>query len=76
MIGTYRHPKIDRNEAFCLIGEYDASRARYILTEMNRYDFKHCLFQLKLGIGINSVQFIIAIIEGLIFILFFLFVHF
>uniref|UniRef100_A0AAF5PS35 Tetraspanin family protein n=1 Tax=Wuchereria bancrofti TaxID=6293 RepID=A0AAF5PS35_WUCBA len=66
LIGTYQHPKIDRNEAFCLIGEYDASRARYILTQMNRYDFKQCLFQLKVGIGINSIQFIIAIIEAVL----------
>uniref|UniRef100_A0A0R3S249 MARVEL domain-containing protein n=1 Tax=Elaeophora elaphi TaxID=1147741 RepID=A0A0R3S249_9BILA len=64
LIGTYRHPKIDRNQAFCLIGEYDASRARYILTEMNRYDFRQCLSQLKIGVSINSIQFIIAIIEG------------
>lgn len=71
MIGTYRHPRIDRNEAFCLIGESDASRARYIMGQMNSYDFKQCLFQLKLGISINTIQFIIAIIEGLILFFFF-----
>ncbi|EFO16336.2 hypothetical protein LOAG_12171 [Loa loa] len=65
LIGTYQHPKIDRNQAFCMIGEYDATRMRYILAQMNRYDFRQCLFQLKLGISINSIQFIIAIIEAI-----------
>ncbi|MCP9258452.1 hypothetical protein DINM_001334 [Dirofilaria immitis] len=63
LIGTYRHPKIDRSQAFCLIGEYDTSRMRYILMQMNRYDFYQCLLRLKIGIAINSIQFIIAIIE-------------
>ncbi|CAG9530969.1 unnamed protein product [Cercopithifilaria johnstoni] len=69
LIGTYRHPKIDRNQAFCLIGEYDTSRMRYILAEMSRYDFKQCLLQLKIGIGINSIQFIVAIIEAILYLL-------
>ncbi|KAM3724902.1 Myosin-binding protein C, cardiac-type [Dirofilaria immitis] len=66
LIGTYRHPKIDRSQAFCLIGEYDTSRMRYILMQMNRYDFYQCLLRLKIGIAINSIQFIIAIIEAIL----------
>lgn len=66
MVGTYQHPKIGRNEAFCLIGEHDASRLQYIFSQLNRYDFKHCIYQLKVGVAVNTMQFLIAGIEGML----------
>lgn len=66
LIGTYQHPKIERNQAFCLIGENDASRLRYIFTQLNRYDFKQCLLQLKVGVAVNSLQFVGAVIEAVL----------
>ncbi|VDM96023.1 unnamed protein product [Thelazia callipaeda] len=66
LTGTYQHPKIDRNQAFCVIGEHDIPRLRYIFTQVNRYDFKQCLFQLKIGIAINTLQFIVAIIQAML----------
>ncbi|VDN58001.1 unnamed protein product [Dracunculus medinensis] len=66
LVGTYQHPKIDRNQAFCLIGEHDAPRLSYIFSHMDQYDFQACLFQLKVGVAVNSVQFVIAGIEALL----------
>nr|CDJ93521.1 Hypothetical protein CBG13276 [Haemonchus contortus] len=63
LVGTYHHPRIDRDEAFCLLGTHDASRIRYIFSNMHRYDFEHCLWQLKVGVAVNSVQFVVAAIE-------------
>ncbi|VDK45908.1 unnamed protein product [Anisakis simplex] len=48
LIGTYQHPKINRNQAFCLLGEHDAPRLSYIFSQMDQYDFKACLFELKI----------------------------
>uniref|UniRef100_A0A914E8G4 MARVEL domain-containing protein n=1 Tax=Acrobeloides nanus TaxID=290746 RepID=A0A914E8G4_9BILA len=66
LVGTYHHPTIARDSAFCLLGEHDASRISYIFSHMDQYDFKHCLFQLKVGVAVNSVQFVIAAIEALL----------
>lgn len=65
LIGTYQHPVIGRDEAFCLTGEHDVSRLQYILKNLHRYDFKRCLYQLKVGVAINSIQFVVACIEGM-----------
>lgn len=64
LVGTYDHPKINRNQAFCLLGEHDAARVSYIFHHMDQYDFKKCLFQLKVGVAVNSVQFVIATLEA------------
>ncbi|VDM47913.1 unnamed protein product, partial [Toxocara canis] len=66
LVGTYQHPKINRNQAFCLLGEHDAPRLSYIFSQMDQYDFKACLFELKVGVAVNSVQFVIAGIEGIL----------
>uniref|UniRef100_A0A914RL91 MARVEL domain-containing protein n=1 Tax=Parascaris equorum TaxID=6256 RepID=A0A914RL91_PAREQ len=66
LVGTYQHPKINRNQAFCLLGEHDAPRLSYIFSQMDQYDFKACLFELKVGVAVNSVQFVIACIEGIL----------
>ncbi|CEF67690.1 CD20-like family-containing protein [Strongyloides ratti] len=63
-VGTYTHPKISRNHAFCLIGQHDASRISYIFSHMDKYDFSGCLFSLKVGIAVNSTQFVVAAIEA------------
>ncbi|KHJ92356.1 hypothetical protein OESDEN_07757 [Oesophagostomum dentatum] len=65
LVGTYHHPRIERDEAFCLLGEHDASRCplRYIFSHMYKYDFAKCLYQLKVGVAVNSVQFVVAAIE-------------
>ncbi|EYB94967.1 hypothetical protein Y032_0165g37 [Ancylostoma ceylanicum] len=63
LVGTYHHPRIERDEAFCLLGEHDATRIRYIFSHMYKYDFAKCLYQLKVGVAVNSVQFVVAAIE-------------
>uniref|UniRef100_A0A0N4ZTZ8 MARVEL domain-containing protein n=1 Tax=Parastrongyloides trichosuri TaxID=131310 RepID=A0A0N4ZTZ8_PARTI len=63
-VGTYSHPKISRNHAFCLLGQHDASRISYIFSHMDKYDFSACLFSLKVGVAVNSTQFVIAAIEA------------
>lgn len=65
LVGTYHHPRIERDEAFCLLGQHDAPRISHIFSHMDRYDFGHCLYQLKVGIAVNSVQFVVACIQGL-----------
>ena len=64
LVGTYQHPKIDRNSAFCLIGQHDAPRISHIFSHMDKYDFGQCLFELKVGVAVNSVQFIVSLIVG------------
>uniref|UniRef100_A0A0K0D0Y7 Transmembrane protein n=1 Tax=Angiostrongylus cantonensis TaxID=6313 RepID=A0A0K0D0Y7_ANGCA len=64
LVGTYHHPTIERDEAFCLLGQYDTTRISYIFSHMNEYDFAKCLWQLKVGVAVNSVQFVVAAIEG------------
>ncbi|CAI2348992.1 unnamed protein product [Caenorhabditis sp. 36 PRJEB53466] len=63
LVGTYHHPRIDRDEAFCLLGTHDTSRISYIFSHMDKYDFAKCLWQLKVGVAVNSVQFVVAAIE-------------
>ncbi|CAJ0596981.1 unnamed protein product [Cylicocyclus nassatus] len=63
LVGTYHHPRIERDEAFCLLGEHDATRLRYIFSHLYQYDFSKCLYQLKVGVAVNSVQFVVAGIE-------------
>ncbi|KAI1702733.1 CD20-like family domain-containing protein [Ditylenchus destructor] len=67
LIGTYHHPKLSRDHAFCLLGEHDASRISYIFSHMDQYDFKKCLFELKIGIAVNSVQLILTVVLALLF---------
>jgi len=62
LVGTYQHPKIDRNSAFCLIGQHDAPRISHIFSHMDKYDFGQCLFELKVGVAVNSVQFVVSLI--------------
>jgi hypothetical protein len=62
LVGTYRHPKIDRNSAFCLIGQHDAARISHIFSHMDKYDFGKCLFELKVGVAVNSIQFVVSVI--------------
>ncbi|WKY02691.1 hypothetical protein Q1695_016168 [Nippostrongylus brasiliensis] len=69
LVGTYHHPRIDRDEAFCLLGTHDATRISYIFSHMDKYDFAKCLWQLKVGVAVNSVQFVVAAIEVLLNIL-------
>ncbi|CAD6188521.1 unnamed protein product [Caenorhabditis auriculariae] len=66
LVGTYHHPRIERDEAFCLLGQHDTGRISYIFSHMNKYDFANCLWQLKVGVAVNSVQFVIAAIEILL----------
>ncbi|CAB3401254.1 unnamed protein product [Caenorhabditis bovis] len=66
LVGTYHHPRIDRDEAFCLLGTHDTSRISYIFSHMDKYDFAQCLWQLKVGVAVNSVQFVIAALEVLL----------
>uniref|UniRef100_A0A915E7D7 Uncharacterized protein n=1 Tax=Ditylenchus dipsaci TaxID=166011 RepID=A0A915E7D7_9BILA len=66
-IGTYHHPKLSRDHAFCLLGEHDASRISYIFSNMHQYDFRKCLFELKVGIAVNSVQFALVVVLSLLF---------
>ncbi|GMS87386.1 hypothetical protein PENTCL1PPCAC_9561, partial [Pristionchus entomophagus] len=63
LVGTYHHPQVSRDEAFCLLGEHDPSRISYIFSHMDRYDFSKCLWQLKVGVAVNSIQFVIAALE-------------
>ncbi|GMT17943.1 hypothetical protein PFISCL1PPCAC_9240 [Pristionchus fissidentatus] len=63
LVGTYHHPQVARDEAFCLLGEHDPSRISYIFSHMDRYDFSKCLWQLKVGVAVNSVQFVVAALE-------------
>jgi hypothetical protein len=63
LVGTYHHPRIERDQAFCLLGEHDAARISYIFSHMDQYDFRKCLFELKIGVAVNSVQFVISAIE-------------
>ncbi|VDO18708.1 unnamed protein product [Heligmosomoides polygyrus] len=67
LVGTYHHPRIDRDEAFCLLGTHDATRISYIFSHMDKYDFAKCLWQLKVGVAVNSVQFVVAALEGELF---------
>uniref|UniRef100_A0A7E4ZYG0 MARVEL domain-containing protein n=1 Tax=Panagrellus redivivus TaxID=6233 RepID=A0A7E4ZYG0_PANRE len=62
LVGTYQHPRIDRNSAFCLIGQHDAPRISHIFSHMDKYDFGQCLFELKVGVAVNSVQFVVSVI--------------
>uniref|UniRef100_A0A914UUR8 MARVEL domain-containing protein n=1 Tax=Plectus sambesii TaxID=2011161 RepID=A0A914UUR8_9BILA len=64
LVGTYHHPRIERDEAFCLLGEHDTTRISYIFSHLDQYDFPNCLWQLKVGVAVNSVQFVIAGIEA------------
>eukprot|EP00080_Pristionchus_pacificus_P003093 PDM63113.1 Acyltransferase [Pristionchus pacificus] len=64
LVGTYHHPQVSRDEAFCLMGEHDPSRISYIFSHMDRYDFSKCLWQLKVGVAVNSIQFVIAALEN------------
>lgn len=66
LVGTYHHPRIDRDEAFCLLGTHDATRISYIFSHMDKYDFAKCLWQLKVGVAVNSVQFVVAALEVLL----------
>ncbi|CAJ0579114.1 unnamed protein product, partial [Mesorhabditis spiculigera] len=63
-VGTYGHPKIERGAAFCLLGEHDPSRISYIFSHMDKYDFRSCLFQLKVGIAVNSIQIVVSALQG------------
>ncbi|TKR67891.1 hypothetical protein L596_023969 [Steinernema carpocapsae] len=62
-VGTYSHPKIAREHAFCLLGQHDPARISYIFKHADQYDFGKCLFELKVGVAVNSVQFVVAAIE-------------
>ncbi|PAV73933.1 hypothetical protein WR25_07729 isoform A [Diploscapter pachys] len=69
LVGTYHHPRIDRDEAFCLLGQHDTSRISYIFSHLDKYDFAQCLWQLKVGVAVNSIQFVVS---GLLILLNFL----
>uniref|UniRef100_A0AC35TM54 MARVEL domain-containing protein n=1 Tax=Rhabditophanes sp. KR3021 TaxID=114890 RepID=A0AC35TM54_9BILA len=68
-VGYYSHPKVGRNHAFCLLGQHDASRISYIFSHMDQYDFGGCLLHLKIGIAVNSTQFVFAGLEAFLNIL-------
>ncbi|KAJ1372250.1 hypothetical protein KIN20_034353 [Parelaphostrongylus tenuis] len=38
-------------------------RISYIFSHINEYDFAKCLWQLKVGVAVNSVQFVVATVE-------------
>ncbi|CAI4229143.1 unnamed protein product [Auanema sp. JU1783] len=69
LVGTYHHPRIERDEAFCLLGTHDTGRISYIFSHMDKYDFSKCLWQLKVGVAVNSVQFVVDVLEVLLNIL-------
>uniref|UniRef100_A0A183D6G6 DUF4116 domain-containing protein n=1 Tax=Gongylonema pulchrum TaxID=637853 RepID=A0A183D6G6_9BILA len=64
LIGTYEHPRIKRNEAFCVVGEHDAARLQYMFSQLNRYDFQHCMYQLKVGVSVNTLQLALVVVQG------------
>uniref|UniRef100_A0A1I8BNL0 MARVEL domain-containing protein n=1 Tax=Meloidogyne hapla TaxID=6305 RepID=A0A1I8BNL0_MELHA len=77
LIGTYKqnnergrqliNPKADEEQmyrAFCLLGEHDARRISYIYSHMNEYNFRECLIGVKIGVAVNSLQFLITIVLG------------
>ncbi|KAH7724546.1 Protein Y66D12A.24 [Aphelenchoides avenae] len=66
VIGTYHHPKISRDHAFCLMGEHDAPRISYIFSHMDQYNFRKCLFELKLGLAVNTFHFVISAVIALL----------
>ncbi|CAK5096912.1 unnamed protein product [Meloidogyne enterolobii] len=80
LIGTYKqnnergrqliNPKADEEQmyrAFCLLGEHDSRRISYIYSHMNEYNFRECLIGVKIGIAVNSLQFLITALLGILF---------
>ncbi|KAI6235677.1 hypothetical protein M3Y95_00076800 [Aphelenchoides besseyi] len=60
LIGTYHHPTISYYDAYCVIGVHDTNRISHIYSRTAHYNFRQCLFALKTGLAVNSIQFLLT----------------
>ncbi|KAI6241570.1 hypothetical protein M3Y99_00316600 [Aphelenchoides fujianensis] len=66
LVGTYSHPTISRNDAYCILGEHDAPRVSHIFSHMEKYNFRQCLYAVKVGLAVNSIQFVFTLFIGIL----------
>ncbi|KAI6214853.1 hypothetical protein M3Y94_00317200 [Aphelenchoides besseyi] len=47
-------------DAYCVIGVHDTNRISHIYSRTAHYNFRQCLFALKTGLAVNSIQFLLT----------------